>query len=565
MASGDLAMGGGDMSGGADMTVPPDLNGACMKASVLTFNNNVATATGDTTPLANNTSSSNCGGGLGPDTVFSFTLAQAQTVDAVLTPDANSPNYDPVLSIRAVCTSEDPADEVTCNELGPAMTIPVEAILQPGTYFLWVDGFNGTFGAFSLQVTLSPPPVPPANESCAATQPLPAFVNNTTNATGDLRAAVDDAAGSCGGMGGGDAVYSFTTTAPQSVTAVLNADMSSPSYTPVVYLRTTCASAAPADEVSCTLGNIGADATAQVGYLPAGTYYVWVDGDGFATSGKFSLDVTLGAPGAMNDSCFGGAQALVFQNGTSTVAVDTTAAFNDTTSPNCGGITGGDLVYSVTLAQPQRVTATITPDMASPTFDPVISIRTACGDQASEVTCNELGAGMAASTNQILQPGTYYLWVDGFSGSSGKGSLVVTLAPPPANESCAMPTPVALGANVMDTTSGDADDIGAAISMACDPFMQGNYPGNDLVYSYTAAANGMVNVTLTPDMNWDPALYVLPGMCTADGSTCTQISDNNGAGTPEMLTINAVAGTTYYIVVDSYAFGEAGPFALTLQ
>jgi hypothetical protein len=551
-----------DMAMPTDGPTMPDLNAACMNAAKLQFTNNVAMVTGDTTSGVNNTSSPNCGG-TGNDLVYAFTITQAQTVDAVITPSGSSPNYDPVISIRSVCTSEMPSDEVTCNELGPGMAVTVDAVLMPGTYWVWVDGYANSAGAFTLQVTLSPPPTPPANENCTSTQALPAFANNMVSVTGDLRAAADDTAGTCGGAMGGDAVYSFTTTAAQSVTATLTADASAPNYTPVVYIRTTCDSTAATDEVTCNLGFAGDVATVQVGYLPAGTYYVWTDADGMP-GGKFKLDVALGTPGPTNDSCFGPAP-LTFNGNVATTAVDLTTAHNDVTSPNCFTGDGPDLVYSFTLASAQRVTALVTPDMASANFDATVSIRGTCSDANSELVCNDVGPGMPVSVVKVLQPGTYYVWVDSADAmSAGTGTLTVTLSAPPANESCAAPQMVAVPSSTMGDSSGAADDVGANIAVACDLNGTG-FPGADLVYSFTAAATAMVNVTVTPDMTWDPALYVLPTTCMNDASNCTYGADVNATGMPETIMLPATAGTTYFIVVDSYNTGEGGPFTLALQ
>jgi hypothetical protein len=250
--------------------------------------------------------------------------------------------------------------------------------------------------------------------------------------------------------------------------------------------------------------------------------------------------------------------------------IDTTAAVNDVTSPGCGG-SGPDEVFTFTTNMAQQVTAQIQPDNMSASWDPVVSIRKLCADntQGNEVVCKEVGGGqLTTATVKNLAAGTYFLWVDGYGGTKGSGTLTVTLAPPvlpPANDNCGAPKMVALGSNTMGDTTDATADMGAMISLVCDKNNSGDFPGPDLVYSYTALANGMVTVTLTSNGSWDPALWIAPTMCTANGSNCTQASDAIGNMAPEKLTINAVMGTTYYIVVDSYSALEGGPFTLAVQ
>jgi hypothetical protein len=95
--------------------------------------------------------------------------------------------------------------------------------------------------------------------------------------------------------------------------------------------------------------------------------------------------------------------------------------------------------------------------------------------------------------------------------------------------------------------------------------MEGDMAGRDVVYVFTPAANAMVTVGLKSDGSWDPALWVMPSMCQASGSSCTRASDEIGNAKAEEVKISAVANTSYYIVVDSWHDSEYGPFTLTVQ
>ena len=200
-----------------DLNVPPDLavlpGNDCLSATPLSFAGGRATVQGDTTASTDSTASAGCGG-IGPDLLYAVTLNQRQRLMAILTP--GDLNLDPVVYLRTDCADDTSAAEVGCDQQSAGTAAQIDVVLGPGTYFLRVDGYGGTSGPFTLDVVLQPPPPPPVNERCAGALPL-LFTNGQAAATGDLRSATDDAAGTCGGAGGVDAVYSFTTAAEHSL------------------------------------------------------------------------------------------------------------------------------------------------------------------------------------------------------------------------------------------------------------------------------------------------------------------------------------------------------------
>jgi hypothetical protein len=411
-----------------------------------------------------------------------------------------------------------------------------------------------------LTVTLSAPPPVPKNDTCAMPETLVFDNNGHATASGDLRSANNDSmSANCGGDMGADAVYTFTINATQTLNATATADMSTPNFSPILYVRKTCAD--DASEVNCDFGGV------KAANLAPGTYFLWVDTDG-TTTGKYALTVDLVTP-PMNDTC-NSPTAITLVNNMATVSFDTTNAADETTGTCDAFDIGPDVVYSLTLNATQQVAATIVPDQGSPNYQPVLYVRNACADDTApaELDCNLASA--VAMNAKVLMPnlpkGTYYLWVDGANGSVGKGTLSVVVSAPaatPSNENCGMPKPIAKGAMVMDDTTNAANDMGNMLSMACDSNQTGNYPGRDLAFIYTPQANGMVTVTLKA--MWDPALWAIPMMCMADGSTCDMSSDNFGDGVDETLMLNAMQGVPYYLVVDSWDPGVYGAFTLSIQ
>ena len=91
-----------------------------------------------------------------------------------MTRKSSSPDFDPVLYVRKpnACLSALASDELDCDSAGASSGSPPAHLLlknqQPGTYFVFVDGYVDSAGAFSLDVSLSAPTLPPSNDSCTS-------------------------------------------------------------------------------------------------------------------------------------------------------------------------------------------------------------------------------------------------------------------------------------------------------------------------------------------------------------------------------------------------------------
>jgi hypothetical protein len=96
-------------------------------------------------------------------------------------------------------------------------------------------------------------------------------------------------------------------------------------------------------------------------------------------------------------------------------------------STTCNG-RGAETAYLVTVDHP--VTLDATTDVLATTLDTVLYVRSACQDPTSELACaDDVGAGNPRSHLTVaLQPGTYYLIVDGRNvGSAGDYTLTVRM------------------------------------------------------------------------------------------------------------------------------------------
>lgn len=266
----------------------------------------------------------------------------------------------------------------------------------------------------------------PPGESCAAALPLEfSGLDELTAATsGDTSAYEADAVGACGGSGR-DVVFRFTTTGPRDFFALITAGEA---LQPVLYLSAETAEACPGQQVACAASALpGTTLPLVQPALPAGTYFLWVDGNN-GSSGTFALGVTLG-PAPAGEDCLDPIP-LDFSGGVTqrVVTGSTFAATNNVNSANVDcRIDGPDRVYTFTTNGGRSFVAEVTPTTP---WDVGLVLRKApCGSSGWEAACaNASAAGSERISVSELTAGNWYLWVDGATlGDMGDYSLSVTL------------------------------------------------------------------------------------------------------------------------------------------
>lgn len=573
--------------------VPVIANDACAGATALSFVNDSATATGDTSFATNGNvagdqtpSCSDSARGTGRDVIFSYTLATARDVTIAVTPTGASPTYQPVVSVRASCTDATRATEQGCASSAAPATGQLTLVNQPaGTYFVWVDGSQDTSGPFQLEVATAAPTPPPANDTCASPETL-TFSNDVATVTGStLQAANDNSGGdvspTCNPsakQSGRDVVYQFTLAQPRDVRFQLVPTAGSP-LIPVLYVRRgNCTSQLLADEVTCQAAIGGVDTSLT--RLAAGTYFVFVDSSA-STRGGFQLAVTQSTPtpAPANDSC-AGAQTLVFTNDVANVSGTLVGADNSNSptdnAPACGTDFlprrfGRDVVYSYTLTSARDVDVTVTPGGTEPWF-PALYVR--APNQCASFSAGFELACVAETASRPLRlylpnqaAGTYFLHVDSNSYESAPFMLNVArraATPTPANDSCAAPTMLSPGVAVQGDTRAASDNFNSlGYPQVC---RRGLLDGRDVVYAYTAASTGTATVVVTPEADFNPAVLMLQNACAA--AQCVRFADAQGAGVPESFSFSVTQGSTYFFVVDSVSRevpNAFGTFAIRVQ
>ena len=143
-----------------------------------------------------------------------------------------------------------------------------------------------------------------------------------------------------------------------------------------------------------------------------------------------------------------------------------------------------------TLTVTARTVVNIDTEGTRTEHDTVLSLRRACGDAASELACDDdHGRDVTSRLRALLEPGTYSLLVDGYSGDEGPYALAARSAAPAANGACAAPAVLAPGA----TLAGQATAGASVVNSECT-----TGDGAQLFYSVTVPANSAVTVRATP-------------------------------------------------------------------
>jgi hypothetical protein len=378
----------------------------------------------------------------GPDVFYRLVLSSRKRV----TLDTTGSWFDAMLFVRAVPFSC-PGMPVACDDDSaggvPAQARIADVTLDPGTYYVVVDSTSASsYGSFELHVTIGDPVVDTSNDLCAA-----AILLTPTSAlqtiAGDTTAATDDDTACAGAAGAPDVWYTFTLAAPE---AVFLSTVDGYGWNSVLTVHSdSCAG--PLTSYGCANDACLGVRSMFVGILPAGTYYVAVDG----------------VPGAVGDR---GPFTLSYQGDTCVDALDSDPATPTRLDPLRAGTYFGSTVGrgDHSVGQCMRVGTQTAPDLyyyyalcpgralslsscsSATDFDTVVYTRSgtcrpspgwftdnSCNnDGFSTCSYSPPGSRFSALGLGMVNQGLFYVFVDGYMGSAsglpseGSYGLIVT-------------------------------------------------------------------------------------------------------------------------------------------
>lgn len=468
-------------------------------------------------------------GGTAPEHVYSFTLDQRSMITAVM-----SSVFDGSMYLLGACGET--RSELACNDDAPTTSrSEVSATLEPGLYFLVVDGFGTAMGEY--EVTLTSTPMQSMGEVCGG---APALVPGQPVA-GTTSGAPDYFQATCAGQArSGDRVYALDV--PQR--SRLRVRMQS-TYDGAVHVRRECAD--PSTELACNDDHRDTRHSLLTTTVDAGRYYVFADGYGQGATGDFSLEAQLGpvaGAGGAGDTCASPNAHVPGQD----LMADTFAAADDMAG-SCGGQGAPEVVYRLDLQSRTRVRAAL----VDTEFQPVLYLQRTCGSAATDVVCIDPAAGTPLDTT--VPPGTYYLVVDGATPDSfGSAQVSLQLDDLGALEqSCRTAPAIRPGTQITADTTGSTDRFQATCA--------GGTQSPELVYRLTLRRRQRVRIS-SEQTDWDGAVYVRQD-CT-DATTEVACNDDAGDNRHSMIETVLDAGT-YFVFVDGYASGNQGRFTLDVD
>lgn len=521
--------------------IPVDFDGG----TVATAQVDLAAATDD---YASTCSSS---GTTGADLLFELTFPQETGL--VVTATDGTGTMDQDLTVTLVSNPCPDFNQVACVDSFSASEVLTMERVPAGRWFVMVENYSSfdTPGAVDMQFELTPPVPAPANDSCSAPTPL-VVTNGVATAFGTTAGALNDNAAApltCSFNSGrsGDVFYSLTLAQEQDVRIAVTPAMGS-MYEPSVALQYDCAGGM-GSELEC---DAQSPSNLFARRVPAGTYIIAVDGNS-TSNGAFNILVTLTTPPPppMNDTC---AMPTTLMPSTS-VMVDANTGAQDYML-SCGGSSaGGDVVYTFTLAQAQKVTLTATSINGS---DAVISLRgMPCDDDTGEIACRD-SAGMNSEILTALNvpAGTYFVVLQSYYAASGEFGLSLQLDPPvlpPPNDTCATPATLIPNMTQMVDLAGAAADY----NVSC-----GSFGGGDAVYQFTTTQPQRVVITVTGSPTTDAVLELRQAPC--DMGTEVACASTASIGGEAVSSSNLPAGT-YFVVLGSNGLDAAFGVQLTLE
>ncbi|HEX3772075.1 MAG TPA: hypothetical protein VHV30_14465 [Polyangiaceae bacterium] len=524
------AWAGGLPAPAASAAPAPEANGTCDAPIPLA----AGTVSGSTTHGEHENAGS-CGPSDSRELVYELDVTRRQRITLEV-----EARFDSVLYLRKDdCT--DANAEVDCNDDGPDRTHSrVERVVDPGKYYVFVDGYGQESGSFKLTATTSD--VLALTDLCQKAPALGVGMVQTATTAG----LADNAQATCGGGAeGSDAAWRADIASRARVRIVEHSD----EVAPVVHVRRACAD--EQSEIACGEGGGGAGDAAVTGIFEPGMYTVFADARERDSTGHYSLLFETAPPagsGAPGDGCGDAAPLLLGSGASAGTATGDTFAARDDVAGTCGGAGAPDLVYRLEVPRRSRFVASLDGEEAPH----VLVLWKRCAERGSEVACGR-------SIDQVLPPGTYYVGVDGAASDEfGRFTLAYALRDLTGQAAACAAAPVLTEGHPMSGTTAGATD---KFATSCGGTDTTPANGPDKVFRLVVPARAPVRITVTAP-GFDAAV-ALRNACT-DGSpgqvelTCEGEADN-GRRTSIERTLDP---GTYWVVVDGTSPNDQGPFTV---
>lgn len=530
-----MGRGGGDylvtawsgMAAGGGIARAGSGAGTCARPIPLPIGTSVS---GDTSNGADNMTGSCIQGGAAPEIVYSITVESRAQLTVVMTSD-----FDGALYLLGACGEL--RSEIACNDDAPSTTrSEIQAQVDPGTYFLAVDGYGSASGRYDVQATITD--LASIGQVCQQAAQLTAG----QAVTGSTRGQPGYFTATCaGGARSPDRVYTLDVPSRSRMRLRMQSN-----YDGAIYVRRDCQN--PNSELACNDDHRDTQHSMLVTTLDQGRYYIFADGFSNNQAGDYSLRADL-APltggSTPADACAAPGNLAPGQD-----AVLDTFPASDDYAGSCGGQGAPDVVYQIDLQNRVRLRARL----ADSEFQAAMYIQRTCGQANTEVVCSSAAGPGGTELEATLTPGTYFLVVDGVAADQfGAARVELQLDDLAALERACNTAPrLRPGATVTGDTSSSSDRFQATCAE--------NARSSDLVYRLVLTRRS--RVTISSEQQYDGAIYIRRD-CT-DQSTELACNDDAQDNRHSLVETELDRGT-YYVFVDGFSNNNQGSFRMTVD
>ncbi|WP_373548274.1 pre-peptidase C-terminal domain-containing protein [Haliscomenobacter sp.] len=567
--------GGGEGGGGSPSNI-------CEKATPI---NCGSTTSGSTNSETNIISSYNCLTAstlVGPEKVYSFTLSQTTTVTLDMSILAQGLDLDLFLLSGCgnnSCIAESSSDNRLSNKEVISKT------LNPGTYYIVIDGqFSTSRGSFQLSLNCGNTGGGGEGGGSICSKAVPISCGNTVNSTtvgGTNQLQNYDCLGGFT-LVGPEKVYKFTLTQTTTVSIAL-AIQTSGLDLDLFLMGDVCNYFSGENDVFKVSGDICiAESSSDnrssnreniTKTLGPGTYYIVIDGQFSYSQGAFQLSLVCG--GNEGGSICSKAMPISCGN---TLNGTTVNESNLLREYDClGGFTllGPEKVYKLVLTQRTSVSIDLAIQNAGLDLDLFLlgdvcnyfsgenDVFKVSGDICIAESSSDNRISNRENITRILDPGTYYIIVDG-QFTTSMGAFQISVSCGQNGSICEKATPINCGTTLSGSTVAETNILSSYNCLTASTFV-----GPEKAYKFTLSQRTPVTINMAiQTLGLDLDLFLLRECNNiqfgATSQCVAESSSDNRTTNQEAITITLDPGT-YYIVVDGQFVSSAGAFQLSVN
>lgn len=427
----------------------------------------------------------------------------------------------------------------------------------------------------SSSILISSSITPPTNDECVNA------INVTVNAddlcgsvtAGSTVCATNSGIATCVGTDDDDVWFKFTATNTSHIFSLLNITGSSTDLAFEVFSGN-CGSL---NSVACS----DPESATYSGFTVGAVYYVRVYTYYASDDANFNLCIGTPPPPPSNDDPCGAIPLAVNAGGCSyqsAVLNMSTTATAGVPAPGCASL-GPDIWFTAVVPASGRLIVELGNSGGPTDMDMAWYTATGCSGTFTLIECDDADSQDGAMAmicrtgvlctvpgdcqqNATLTPGqTIYIRVWEYGGGTSGPFDICAYEPaaPGAASTCATATTIAAlpFTQTNNTTCCRANSVTSA--QGCGSTYQ---DGEDFLYKYTPAANQTIDITLTGTLSYT-GIFVT-NACPGNAGNCVA-SATSFSGNPLLCGVNLVAGTTYYIMIDTDPTPNCTPFNISIS